>query len=451
MNTTLKKLASISLCLGVTFSLCAGEDWLERMRKIFGSDPMYDVGDKNLPCPVRELKNPGEMYQHFLTMNVEGVGRSVTKRSLSWFNTAKSFRFNHETSAILSERILSSEQELQNGIIRTEFTLNALNEVLLKGGAGISVGALDSKSLIHLLKDTAHIANPTINATGDAMIALGLAALAAPAPELIHKIAGGGVAIGGALLKFANNAFWKMLGKKTNEENEFIIPGKSLANIYPGAESAVALLRNLQGSKVHAVWEYGKGYTKLELETNAVKDEDKELLAKMIYRLNPIGARHVFPKGCEDEGDTWLIKSSDIGGLLMTTGFKYDTLTGDVAVVNRGLKEEKYKDEKNPLNVYRLTTIDRMRNEINFVKGYGANKRLACSFVPHGELKVVNQDSKGFVPLFVRDIKLYGDLSSRMSETDGLLKELSFDDSTIKVSFNYSQLRMQDGAAHNRK
>ena len=107
------------------------EEWLDRLKDIVG-----DAGHTICQIDnVRETKYPGETYVHNFNSDIVGSGRAVTTRSKKWFSTKKTINLHHISNAIVIEKIISTQDELNAGTIRSEFTVQSITETIKSDSA----------------------------------------------------------------------------------------------------------------------------------------------------------------------------------------------------------------------------------------------------------------------------------------------------------------------------
>ena len=443
------------------------EEWLDRLKDIVG-----DAGHTKCQVDnVRETKYPGETYVHNFNSDIVGSGRAVTTRSIKWFSTKKTINLHHISNAIVIEKIISTQDELNAGTIRSEFTVQSITETIKSANGKIEIGpAFDSAAVCSFIKTLAENSpevRATLNTIGGAMFAAGMTAITAPVPEFIHKVAGAGTAILGAALRGGVWLLYEFVPKNTDEDGNWILSEKTVKNKFPGYNKVVLKLRKVAGTKVRTIWEYDKGYSSVKIinpDGKKLDEKDKELIAKMIYRTNPVGGRFVFPAGYEKK-DRWIINTADIGGMLFSAGIDYDSLAGTIGVRNSGISKRTFEDEAklNNRKAVDVLTVrvdqarkDRKKNEIIFKKTFyekssskknKVESQIEASITPVGHMLIMLADTQSLksTPIYVREAHFTGNFAGKLEkEAKSLFAQVEFEESSMNARFDYVQLRQSE-------
>ena len=310
-----------------------GEEMIDRLREIFKDKEPVTTGT----CEdVRELKYPGQKFWHTMEMTVAGKGQVVTPRCFGWFKTRKVIHLVHTSKLILVEKVVSTDKELEEGIIRTEFRVQRLDEQLGQSRGEFVIGSFSSKEIFADLK--------TIREKyGDGVEENPWLWIATPQLKVWNKF-----------LLFADHYI--------NSDGTVIIDSDTVKSIFPEMETVVSKFRNFRGTRICSTWQYGKGYTSIRFESSMLDRDTKESLAKLIYRTNPISVKEILPDG-KRSGDSWLIDSDTIGGIVFDLGLDFDDIDGALNCHHLGTEMKDGEDvpdeyallEKEPL---RLQTIE---------------------------------------------------------------------------------------------
>ena len=433
-----------------------GEDLLVRAKELANGVPAYNI-DKINKGNVRETKYPGERYTHILKSDITGTGRGVVRRKISWFNTEKRIHLHHTSDAVITEEILSSEKELNDGIIISKFTILHFSEKIGSAKSAITIGQLKCEDAAKLLKELGKKYHDVLQTTAKGLIAGGLMALQAsliPGPHQVATAPASVAAIpAGLAIHFLDWFLNKKLPEITDPDGFYKLDDKDVKARFPEYESIVAKIRHLEGSEIEAVWQYDIGYTKIDLKNappeiteEEITEEDKDLIAKMIYRMNPICARTIFPANNKDKR-RWSIDAGDIGGMVLGTGIDYNNLTGSIHILNRGSGTRHWKDEEElgrssvPINRIDIDTY--WSNKINFSKIFKDKSKLNVGLIPaKGHMTIVLDDGGKKSPVYVRELYIEGKMDSRLKkEPKSLLAIVEFDEANLKMQCSYVQHR----------
>ena len=409
---------------------------------------------------VRETKIFQDSYLHIYQTTIDGKGKMV-KRYKWWPDTEKTINFSMSAKAILREKVTSSKEELANGIVKSEFTVANFTEHFGVCKAGISFGVINSQDVLKGMSVFGKWVKKSQDKISALTVPLMLASgkvLLAPVPEPTHKAAATTALVVAAGAELASRLTGWLLGdvlsKNIDEEGNVILDKDHIKNNYPGFEEVLVKLRNLEGTKVKTVWEYGKGYTKIDIATHLsdVKEEDKELIAKMIYRTNPVGARHFLPKD-KTNAKKWIVQADEFASLLSICGIDFDQLNGEVRVRNRGTKYRKdYTDEKafgrKEVPVVTLDIDQNYPNSIMFAKKLKDSNDLNIKLIPRGKILIATaKDGETNVPTYVREITCEGDLKNVLRkhiDESSMLMYVDMEESSVSITGSYQQIRFSD-------
>ena len=405
---------------------------------------------------VRETKMYGDSYLHTYQNTIDGKGK-ITKKYKWWLDTEKTINFSHTAKAILREEITSTKKELEKGIVKSEFTVMNFTENFGICRAGGSFGIISSNDVLKgLVKFGMFINNQQSiisKATGTA-IAASISALLAPVPEPGHKAAALTTLLVASGIEGASRLTGWLLGSKlsnnVDEKGNIIMDGEKAKKYFPEFEKVLFKLRKLEGTRVVAVWEQGKGYTKIDIATTSdmVSEEDKQLIVKMIYRTNPVGVRNFYPKDKEN-AKKWVVKAKDFEAVLSLCGIKFNRLLGDVQVRHRGTKDRKdYQDEEAlGRKVVPVVTLDIDKNYPNFIKFNQKVKdaaELDIKLIPSGKIMIATKKLEENAPTYIREISCTGNFENILRKhikPDSMLLYVDMEESSIKVQGSYQQIR----------
>lgn len=446
----MKKMFAMICIITTTAMTLHGEDLLPRARELVGNMPPYNL-DKANKGNVRETKYPGERYTHVLKSDITGTGRGVVRRK--WFDTEKRIYLHHTSEAIIAEEILSSEKELNDGIIISKFSILHFSEKIASAKSAITVGPLKGEDVAKLFKELGKKYHLELQIAAKGLIAGGLMALKAslvPGPHQLGTVPASAAAIPvGLAIHFIDWFLTKKLPEITDPDGFYKLDDKEVKARFPEYESVVAKIRHLEGSEIEAVWQYDIGYTKIELNNTPpeITEEDKDLIAKMIYRMNPICARTIFPANNKDKR-RWSIDAGDIGGMVLGTGIDYSHLTGSIHIFNRGAGTRRYVDEAAldrtsvPIQRFDIDT-KYWSNKINFTKTFKDGSNLKVGLIPtKGNMTIVLDDGGKKSPVYVRELVIEGKMDSRLKkEPKSLLAIAEFDEANMKMQCSYVQMR----------
>jgi hypothetical protein len=79
--------------------------------------------------------------------DISGVGKVEKKRSIKFFNTDEQLNLHHTSQILLFEKITSTQKEINEGILKTEITVQNISETLKSSTGKIKIGAIDSATV----------------------------------------------------------------------------------------------------------------------------------------------------------------------------------------------------------------------------------------------------------------------------------------------------------------
>lgn len=447
----------LTFILAFTSLALKSDDWkpyIDWVKKECGNyTPSNDDFDN-----VRETKMCGDNYLHVYQNTIDGKGK-ITKRYKWWPDTNKTINFSHAAKAILREEITSTTQEMEKGIVKSEFYVMNFTEHFGVCRAGMSFGIISSNDILKgLVNFGTFITTNQKKITAVTIPAIGLAlkALVAPVPEATHKAVALTTLLVASGIEGASRLTGWLLGSKlsqtVDEKGNLILDGDKAKEYFPGFEKVLFKLRKLEGTRVVTVWEQGKGYTKIDIVTNEnVSEEDKQLIAKMIYRTNPVGARHFYPKNKEN-AKKWLVGAKDFESVLSLCGIEFKELKGEVQVRHRGTKHRKNFDDEKALGRKEVpvVTLDIDKNYPNFIK-FATNIKndadLDVKLTPRGRILIATtKPEEKNAPTYIREIQCDGDFENILRKhikPDSMLLYVDMEESSIKIKGSYQQTRFQ--------
>lgn len=444
----MKALCASFFIIAATSLTLHGEDLLSRAKELVGDMPPYKL-DKENKGNVRETKYPGERYTHTLQTDVTGTGRGVVKRKI-WFDTEKRVHFHHTGHTVIAEEILSSDEELKNGKIKSRFTVLRFSEKIGSAKSAITLGSVKSEDIILLLRQAGRKYHKILKITSESLIAGGLKGLLVsliPGPQQAAAVPVSITALPtGILIHYIDWFLYKKLPKITDQDGFYTLNDKEVKAKFPEYEKIVMKIRNLEGSVIDAEWEFDKGYTRIELNApSEITNSDKKLLAKMIYRMNPICARTILPANLKDTN--WSIDAGEIGGMVLGTGIDYDSLKGKIHLHNRGKGAMSCADEmvlgRPSVPTLQIDLDPYWDNKIYFSKKWKDKSKLNVGLIPtKGNLTMVVTGGKKKAPVYIKELTIYGKFDSSLrKEPDSLLTIVEFDEANLTMKCSYVQLR----------
>jgi len=436
--------AALSLVINVYCADDGFKDWMPRLKEIFGNDmPYKPTENKDL---VRETKFPGERYYHFFNSNTTGTGR-VIKKHFWWFDTGRSISFHNQVSIILREEIVSSQKELDDGIIKSKFTVQRFSEFMGNVKGKTDFGITDSTVLAKKILDFGKEHGRDLKDEGRRDLTKGTLEIVA-VPDPIDKILGLTKVMKGALYLALHWFTTDYVPKKVDNDGFYKLDSDDVKKRYPAYKEIIEKIRNIEGTEITATWQVGVGYTEIKIKPAAhnIKEEDCELLAKMIYRMNPVGARSIIPKGKENN-NYFTVNAADICGLVLPAGADYNTLSGSITFRNRGKDSMDYPDEvKNQraeTPIRRLSIADDFGSKITFGKKFKDGSLLTFTVAPRGKFEVATDEGKnGDAPVYVRHVEIEGDLNGEIIAGEGSFwSYMEIEKTSLEMKCVYNQLR----------
>ena len=174
------------------------------------------------------------------------------------------------------------------------------------------------------------------------------------------------------------------------------------------------------------------------------------MLAKLIYRTNPLSVNDVLPAD-KKSGDRWIIDSRVIGGAVFDLGIDFDRVDGAIQCRHLGtelLDEDDAADEFSLLSKRQMQAkaLDVPRDDRNKLELVSSNNEkfgdAAVSFSPYGKILIFDEhDKEGRHIYYLREVKMDGIVNSQISRRTNLLKDVEFTGTDLKVSLVYTQNR----------
>lgn len=422
------------------------KEFINILKEELGSSKKGELGDINT---IREIKRPNQVFCHISNMTINGKGIAVSKRLRGWWNSSAAVNFCHETNMVIIERITSSKEDLNNGIIKSEFKVNKISEHLISAALDYKFSGISTqKMIVPFLENIRKEYGKGIDNTGNFLLSSAAGAFLTPEPTVSKWIAVGSAAAGGILKMIKIGLDW--IG--TNQKDGYIIlPKEIVKKISPDYNAFITKISELDGSRIIAVWECGKGYTSIKIiARNVASEADMKCLAELIYRSNPIVTDKLYPRRI---GTTRLIDASEIGGMIFSNAVKMNKVTGLFKIKNRGKTSALNNDlndvqeilestgHKTPeINIEEIGIMETGANVIRFIhKGNSKTSKiesLTMQFTPHGAFYILN--NKG-LPRFIRKAVLEGELTARANNRKGIFQEINMDERDVKIHITYGQ------------
>ncbi len=445
------------------------ENWLPILKEIYG-DKQPSVKKSDTIDNAREYKYPGQRFLHIGVVQLNGKGKLVKKHTY-WFDTEKWFQLQHQSNYTILEEIISNGDELNDGIIKSRFTIQCFNEGLVSAKAGAKLGFIESNDIINALKHFQKNHGEEMDKLGDKLISLSSKALAtsialvvAPEPVVTKGTAvvtakTAFVLFGmGVILKTGNWAGEK-LAAKTDEDGNIILSREEIQHILPEADMMIKKLHRIEGTTIETTWvaQNGErppeeiGYTQLEIVSKNpdITEEDKEMLAKMVYRMNPFGVKSILPDDKKGSGGEWTIDANDVVSWMSTAGINYDTVYGVIRVKDFGSdKSSKYEDEnvlqgKDGITVTTLKAITKDNDRLRFMKKLKDKSQVKMSVIPTaGKIVVVTPETGVEAPNYVKEVNVNGRIESHIDKPIGLLEDIVYETNSVSINYAYTQMRM---------
>lgn len=397
-----------------------GDEMIDYLRTVVREDgPVYTGKCED----VRELKYPGQRFVHEIVMTIEGSGSAVTPRCWGWFKTKKTMYLRHISNIMLIESIESTSEDLEKGIIKSRFSVQRLDEQLESATTKVEVGNFDSAEFCQWVKTCCEKVGSDDVEESNAM-------WLNPPVKLLNRLV-------------------LFIDKKIASDGTIVADEEFVAKHLPGYSACIGKMHDFIGTKVVATWEYGKGYTSVDFLKTGLSESDRQMIAKLIYRTNPMSVNDVLPSD-KKVGDIWTIDSRVIGGAVFDLGLDFDQVDGAVRCRHRGFN---YLDAEDALDEYRLLSKSPMqsivleiprddRNRMDLVTNNDRYGDVAVSFSPYGKAVIFDEhDKDGRHIYYLRDVQMDGIVKSKISRRTSLLKDVEFTGTDLKVHLSYSQAR----------
>lgn len=418
MNTN-----KVIACIGFAVATwCVhGEEMIEYLRAAVRDDGPSFTGK----CEdVRELKYPGQRFVHDIAMTIEGTGTAVTPRCWGWFKTRKTMYLRHVSHVMMIESIESTPEELGKGIVKSRYKVQRLDEQLESATTKISVGKFDSAAFFKCIK--------TLCEKSD-----------------LDKVEGSELRKYIAKLDYFKRLVTWVDGRIASD-GTFVASENFVSKNLPGYSAAVGLLHDFTGTELVSKWEFKKGYTSINFGKTNLKEKDKKMIAKLIYRTNPLSVNDVLPAD-KKSGDRWIIDSRVIGGAVFDLGLDFDQVDGAIQCRHRGTE---LLDEEDAADEFRLLSKQNMQAKVLDVPRDDRNKLelvtsnndqlgdVAVSFSPYGKILIFDEhDKEGRHIYYLREVEMDGIVKSKISKRTNLLKDVEFTGTDLKVHLDYTQSR----------
>lgn len=417
------------VCSTIAFSLwCVhGEEMIDWLRSTVRDDGPVFTGT----CEdVRELKYPQQQFIHDISMMVEGTGTAVTPRCWGWFQTKKTMYLRHKSHILMIESIESTMEELEKGIIKSRYAIQRLDEQL-----------------------EAARWKATFDKSGGSEW-FNSAAFGKWIKTICEKYGSDKIEDDPSWWKHPIlkplNSLLRSTESKISSDGTFVADEDFISEHMPGYSAVVGLLHDFTGTSLVSTWEFGKGYTSVNFLKTSLKRTDQEMIAKLIYRTNPLSVNDVLPAD-KKAGDVWTIDSRVIGGAVFDLGLDFDQVDGAVQCRHSGtelLDEDDAADEFKLLSKRQMkaTTLYVPRDDRNKMELVTRNNDklgdVAVSFSPYGKIVVFDEhDEIGRHIYYLRELKMDGIVKSKISRRASLLKDVEFMGNDLKVHLNYTQAR----------
>ena len=407
-----------------------GEEMIDYLRAVVRDDGPCFTGT----CEdVRELKYPGQRFVHDTVMTIEGTGTAVTPRCWGWFKTRGTMYLRHVSHILMVEKIESTLEDLEKGIIKSSYRIQRLDEQLEAASSKKEFETSGGNNLI----DTAGMGRwvkTVCEKFGSDKIDNDWKWWYYCAP--------------GKLL----NRFLLWTDKQLASDGTLVADEDFLSKHLPGYKAAVAKFHDILGTSLASTWEFGKGYTSIKFLNTRLEKSDQEMIAKLIYRTNPMSVNEVLPAD-KNAGDSWTIDSRVIGGAVFDLGLDFDKVDGAVQCRHLGVE---MLDKDDAADEFRLLSKPQMqakavsvprdeRNKMELVTRNNAKfGDLGVSFSPYGKILVFDEhDEKGRHIYYLRELNMDGIVKSKMSRRANLLKDVEFTGTDVKVKLVYTQTRAE--------
>jgi len=372
---------------------------------------------------VRELKYPGQRYVHNIVMTIEGTGQAVTPRCWGWFKQRNTMYLRHVSHAMMIESIESTEKDLEEGIIKSRYEVMRLDEQLEGAKVKVAVGSFDSAEVGKWIKGVCE-------KFGSDKIEESKVWWLCPTVKLFNRL-----------------ILWG--DKQFSSDGTLLADKEFVAKNLPGYTAAVAAVHDCADTALTSTWKWGEGYTSVKFIKTRLSAEDQKMVTNLIYRTNPLSVKDILPEN-KKAGDAWTIDSYQIGGAVFDLGLDFDNVDGAIRCLHRGadlLDEDEAPDEARLLRKEQMTAqvleVPRdERNRMELVTRSAKYGNVAVSFSPYGKAKIFDEhDKTGRHLYYLRELKMDGDVTSRISKRTSLLKDVEFTGTDLKVHLVYTQVR----------
>lgn len=418
-------IALIGIIWGSLSPVLHGEEMINELKLLFKDKNPVQIGKSE---DVRELKYPGQKFWHIMDMTVSGKGQVTTPRCFGWFKTHKVINLVHSSKLILVETVVSTNEELEQGVIRTEFRVQRLDEQLAQLRGEFKIGSWSSRDVYMDLKTLGE-------KYGSDAVENNPWLWAVPKLKVLNKF-----------------LIWARNDDNIASDGTVVVPKERLEKNFPEYEVLVSKFRNFKGTVIHSRWEFGKGYTSIRFESSQLDKDTKDSLAKLIYRTNPISVREILPDG-KKSGDTWLIDSNAIGGIVFDLGLDFDDVDGaincrhlgEVRMTGEDLPDEYALLKKQPIKTQAIEIPRDERSQLSLVSRGGKASDIAITFSPFGAFNIVDDYDKDDRHIFyLKEAHMEGKLKSKVKRRTSLLKDVEFKDADLVIRLDYVQNRMSN-------
>ncbi len=416
----------VSVAVAFSLLFARGEEMIDYLRAAVRDDgPCYTGKCED----VRELKYPGQRYVHDIVMTIEGTGTAVTPRCWGWFKTRSTLYLRHVSHILMIEAIESTPADLEKGVIKSRYRVQRLDEQLeaatkkldfeTSGGNRL----FDNATFGKCVKTVCEI-------YGSDKIEKDWKWWLLPQVKLFNRL-----------------LLWS--DAKIASDGTFVADSKFVEENMPGYSAVVGLMHDFIGTELVSKWEFGKGYTSINFLKTRLTKLDRDMIAKLIYRTNPMSVNDVLPAD-KKSGDRWTIDSRVIGGAVFDLGLDFDQVDGAMQCCHIGVE---LLDEDDAADEFRLLSKPQMqakalavrrddRNRIDLVTRNDKYGDVAVSFSPYGKILVFDEhDKQGRHIYYLRELKMDGIVKSRISRRANLLKDVEFRGTDLKVHLVYTQSR----------
>ena len=378
---------------------------------------------------VRELKYPGQRFVHDIVMTVEGTGTAVTPRCWGWFQTRKTMYLRHVSHLLMIESIESTPADLEKGIIKSRNAIQRLDEQLEAANYKIAFETSGGTSLF----DSANFGK-SVKTVCERY-----------GSDKIEKDARWWLLPGVKLF----NRLLILTDKNIASDGTLVADDNFISKNMPGYSAVIGLLHDFTGTSLVSTWEFGKGYTSINYLKTGLSESDQKMIAKLIYRTNPMSVNDVLPAD-KKSGDRWTIDSRVIGGAVFDLGLDFDQIDGAILCRHMGVEmldsddaADEFRLLSKPLMQAKALAVPRDdRNRVELVTRNHQYGDVAVAFSPYGKILVFDEhDKKGRHLYYLRELKMDGAVKSKIARRTNLLKDVEFIGTDMKVRLFYTQSR----------